>query len=98
MAKHKDPRLVFVERSKESTLNSRSVAYTLEEVVRKLKVEWKGISILSYIQAPFTSTESLEEAAYTLILNDADSAFSVEEITQDLYKRTPHGLMQISTQ
>lgn len=98
MSKHKDKRLCFIERSKESTIYSRSVVYTLEHIIRTLGKGWDGISVLSYIQSPFTATESLEESIYTLILNNADSAFAVEEIQEYLYKRTPHGLTPINPQ
>ena len=96
MIKHQDPRLCFIERSKESTIYSRSIVYTLEHVIRKLGVGWEGITVLSYIQAPFTTTASLEESVYTLMLNNADSAFSVEEVDRDVYRRTLHGLMPIN--
>ena len=96
MRKFKDKRLYFVERSKSSTLNSRSITETLEHVLKSLNFGNKGISVLSYIQAPFTITESLEESLYTLLLNNADSAFAVEETQEVLYKRSPHGLIPIT--
>jgi CMP-N-acetylneuraminic acid synthetase len=98
MARFKDERLCFVERSKSSTLNSRSVVETLEHVTRTLGMEGEGITVLSYIQAPFTTVASLEEALYTLLLNNADSAFAVEEMQEVLYKRAPHGLLPITPQ
>lgn len=96
MRRFKDKRLCFVERSKASTLNSKSVVETLEHVCKELKVGTKGITVLSYIQAPFTTTESLEEALYTLLLNNTHSAFAVEELSEVLYKRSPHGLVPIT--
>lgn len=98
MSKYKDSRLCFIERNRESTLFSRSIVYTLEHIIKILGIGWNGTSVLSYIQAPFTTTASLEESVNTLILNNSDSAFSVEEIEEYLYKRTPHGLTPINFQ
>jgi CMP-N-acetylneuraminic acid synthetase len=98
MKKYKDKRLCFVERSRESTFCSRSIAFTLDHVVRRLNLSWEGIMALTYIQAPFTATETIEEAVYTLILNRADSSFAVEEIQDNLYRRTPYGLTPITPQ
>ncbi|MFC1807379.1 glycosyltransferase family 2 protein [Candidatus Omnitrophota bacterium] len=98
MVQYKDKRLQFIERSRESTIYSSSVVHTLEYINKILKNKWKGLTVLSYIQAPFTSTQNLEEAVYTLIYNNADSAFSVEEFGEDVYRRTPHGLTPLNPQ
>lgn len=91
-----DPRLCFVHRDSKLTIPSCSIVPTLETVVRDLNIDWQGISVLSYIQAPFTKTENLEEALFTLILNDADSSFAVEEIKAPLFKRAANGLVPIN--
>lgn len=96
IANHKDKRLEFVERSTDSTLNSRPISHTLEHIIRNHGNGWKGITALLYIQAPLTTTSIMEESIYTLVMNDSDSAFAVQEIATPLYKRTPHGLMPIS--
>jgi len=98
LAKYRDPRLSFVKRSSESTLNSRSIVSTLEHITSVLGCAENGITVLSYIQAPFTTTEMLEEAVFTLLLNDTDSAFAVEEIKENVFKRTSFGLMPINFQ
>jgi len=98
MSKYQDPRLIFMERSRENTIYSRSIVHTLEHIIKTLEIGWKGITVLPYIQAPFTTTASLEEAVYTLLLNNADTAFAVEEIEDELYKRTFHGLTPINPQ
>ncbi|MDD4910387.1 MAG: glycosyltransferase [Candidatus Omnitrophica bacterium] len=95
ISRYGDRRLCFVERSKESTISSRSISYTLERIVKSLKIGYTGISILSYIQTPFTSRATLEEAIYTLVLNNTDSVFGVREVEDDLYMRAIHGLTPI---
>ena len=97
MAKYHDKRLTFIERSAKSTIISASIVFTLENIVRKLKMQHAGITSLLYIQAPFTSTANLEESIYTLVMNEADSAIAVEEMTSQLYKRTSHGLICINS-
>lgn len=98
MSHYHDRRLCFIERRKESTLASRPIVETLERIMQKLDTHNKGITVLSYIQSPFATTDTLEESVYTLILNNADSAFAVEEIQEDLYKRSPYGLILITSQ
>ncbi len=97
MAKYRDKRLMFIERSTKSTIISASIVYTLGHIVKKLKSDHAGITSLLYIQAPFTSTANLEESIYTLVMNEADSAIAVEEMTSHLYKRTAHGLTCINS-
>ena len=64
--------------------------------MQRLDVKWKGITVLTYIQAPFASVASLEESVYTVMLNNADSAFAVRETEEFLYRRTSHGLTPIN--
>lgn len=98
MSKYSDRRLDFVDRSKESTSYSRSIVETLEKIMQKIGINDKGISVLSYIEAPFTTAETLEESAYTLIFNNSDSAFAVEEVKENLYKRAHHGLVSLNSE
>ncbi len=97
MKKYKDKRLIYIERSTKSTIISASIVFTLEHIVRRLKTGDSGITALLYIQAPFTTTDTLDESLCTLVMNEADSAVAVEEITNQLYKKAPHGLMFINT-
>jgi glycosyltransferase involved in cell wall biosynthesis len=98
MRQYPDQRLTFVSRSRKSTTISRSVSETLEHVIRTLRLSWNGVSVLAFLQAPFVKTESLEEAVYTLVMNNSDSAFAVQEMKEELFKRTAHGLSKISKQ
>ncbi len=96
MENYNDSRLCFVTRDPELTIPSCSIVSTLEMIVRDLNINWEGISVLSYLQSPFTSTDNLEEAVYTLVLNEADASFAVEEIKVPLYKRSVNGLVPIN--
>ena len=96
MKKYNDKRLLFVPRDTKNTIPSSNIVPALENVVKHLEIGWNGITFLSYIQAPFTTTETIEESVYTLILNDADSSFAVEEINNDLFKRSANGLLPIN--
>lgn len=92
----KDPRLSFYKRKPERTIRSLSLAPTLEKIIDPMDPGWKGVTVISYLQSPFVNAETAEEAICTLILNDADCAFGVEEIRQPLFKRTAYGLQAIN--
>lgn len=96
MDRYADNRLSFYRRASERTINSISIAATLEKIVRCFADKYNGISVLSYIQAPFVKYETLEEAIYTLVMNEADSAFGVEEIKQPIFKKDAFGLTEIN--
>lgn len=96
MKKYPDKRLSFTPRTYESTIPSFSITESLEQVLKQQKIGYKGLTVLCYLQSPFVLAETLEEAVYTVIMNEADSAIVVEEVTQPVYKRVPHGLMLIT--
>lgn len=96
LKKYGDNRITYHERSPASTIRSRSIIYTLDDVVQRVDSPFSGTSVMFVIQAPFITTETIEEAIYTLVLNDADSSILVGEIDAPLFERTPHGLMQIN--
>jgi CMP-N-acetylneuraminic acid synthetase len=89
-------RILYFERKKEDTIRSKSLVVTLEKIAEKLDPQLKGITVISYIQTPFVSTGTLEEAISTLAINKADCSFGVAEIKDPLYKRTPHGLQAVN--
>jgi len=91
-----DHRLMYFTRKSEETIRSLNLTPTLERIVQTIDPECKGLTVLSYLQAPFFSIETLEESFCTLILNDADCAFGVEEIQDPVYKRTPLGFMTLN--
>lgn len=88
----KDPRLSFLLRKPEDTIRSHSIVPTLEKVSEEKDPQLKGLTILCYAQAPFVTTETLEEAIATLIMNEADSSFGVETIDKQLFRRSSFGL------
>ena len=59
---------------------------------RKFDPELKGATLVRYLQTPFVTIDTLEEAAETLAMGDADAATGVEEIHGDVFRRSPHGL------
>lgn len=87
-----DPRLSFVSRDPRSTILTTSIVPTLEQIASSLDPDLKGITVLRYIQTPFVSTDTLEEAITSLVLNEADSSCGIEHIHSQLFRRTPHGL------
>jgi glycosyltransferase involved in cell wall biosynthesis len=90
--RHADPRLRFVPREPQSTIRSSSVVPTLERIARALDPPLNGVTVLRYIQSPFVTVDTLEEAVCTLAISDADSASAVEEIRSRVFRRSPHGL------
>lgn len=55
-----------------------------------------GVTVINYVQAPFLTRESVEEAIYTLLLADADAAISVEEFDdKNFYVKSAYGLQNM---
>jgi glycosyltransferase involved in cell wall biosynthesis/CMP-N-acetylneuraminic acid synthetase len=96
LKKSNDTRVKFFQRSPRETIRSESIAPTLEQVVAKYDKDLRGTSVISYVQAPFITTDTLEEAIFTLIMNNADSSIGVEEIDKRLYQRTAYGMRPIN--
>lgn len=90
--KFNDWRLSFHLRSPESTTRTASIAVTLEEIIEKIDKGLNGITVMRYIQTPFVTINTLEEALATLIMTGTDSVIPVEEIKGSLYRRVSHGL------
>ena len=92
---YNDSRIQFIHRPTDLTVRSRSIA-NFEHIIKELDLDWNGMMALSYIESPFSKTENIEEAIYTLIMNEADSAFAVRQFNSTVYRRTPHGLVPIN--
>ncbi len=58
-------------RDPQSTIRSASIVPTLERIVRELDPELSGMTVLRYIQSPFVTVDTLEEAVATLAMSDA---------------------------
>jgi glycosyltransferase involved in cell wall biosynthesis len=93
---YSDDRIKFFKREKKETIRSIDMSQTLEKIARVYDKEYKGITVISYVQSPFVKKETLEEAVYTTLLLDSDSAFTVEEIKNEIYRRGSHGLVSIN--
>lgn len=89
---YSDERLSFFLRDQKSTIRTASIVPTLEDIVRPQDPDLTGITVLRYIQTPFVTTDTLDEAVTSIIMNDAESSYGVEELNTRLYRRTPHGL------
>lgn len=94
--KYNDPRIKFFRRDKQETIKTSEMTTTLEKIAKEYDKDSRGISVISYVQSPFVKQETLEEAVSTMILLDADSAFTVEEIRREIYKRGHQGLYPIN--
>lgn len=91
-----DSRLSFFLRETRDTIRSQKLSVTLEKVIAKLDPEGLGVTVISYPQSPFVTKGTLEEAVFTLIMNQADSSIGVEEIKNPIYQRTPNGLQPVN--
>jgi CMP-N-acetylneuraminic acid synthetase len=92
VGKYNDPRLSFVLRDPQSTIRTASIVPTLEMIARRLDPELKGMTLVRYLQSPFVTVQTIEEAVATLAMSEADSATAVEEIHAQIFRRTRHGL------
>jgi CMP-N-acetylneuraminic acid synthetase len=91
-----DERLEFFLRDEKGTILTSSIVPTLEKIVRRVDPNLKGITVLRYIQTPFVTSGTLEEAITTLVMNDVDSSCGVEPLNTQLYRRTPYGLQSLN--
>ncbi|MCK5541083.1 MAG: glycosyltransferase family 2 protein [Desulfobacterales bacterium] len=96
LSKYNDKRLSLHIRNSKDTIRSRKIVPALNKIVREQDPDYNGITVIRYIQSPFVSKESLEEALFTLIMNDADSSTGVEQINHAMYKKHPHGLIRLN--
>jgi len=96
IAEYQEPRLKFFLREPQSTTRTASVAKTLEKIAEVYDPESRGITVLRYIQTPFVSKDTLEEAITTLALNEADSSSGVEAINAQVFRRGKFGLEPIN--
>jgi glycosyltransferase involved in cell wall biosynthesis len=93
-----DPRLMFFQRQAKNTIRSVKLAHALEQVVACTDPAKSGVTVLRYIQSPFVTTQTMEEALFTLIMNAVDAAIGVEEILRPVFRRMPHGLELLNPQ
>lgn len=85
-------RVRFYLRPEQSTLPSAQLSELLRHILQLYDPLYTGISIVRYLQTPFVTTETIDEAVCTLILSEADSVFAIEEIRSEVYQRKAFGL------
>ena len=91
VARYSDPRLRFMMRDPRHTIRSASIVPTLDMIARDLDPQLTGLTVLRYIQSPFVTIDTLEEAVATLAMSEADSANGVEVIAGQVFRRTRYG-------
>jgi CMP-N-acetylneuraminic acid synthetase len=91
-----DQRLEFFLRDEKSTILTSSIVPTLEKIVCQVDHALNGVTDLRYIQTPFVTSGTLEEAITTLVMNSVDSSCGVEPLNTQLFRRTPHGLQSLN--
>jgi glycosyltransferase involved in cell wall biosynthesis len=96
MDRYDDPRLRFFQRKPSDTIRSKSIVATLEKIAEEYDPDLRGVTVLSYIQAPFVTTDTLEEAIFTVVMNQTDGSIGVEEIDSPVHRRTPYGLRAVN--
>lgn len=89
-------RVHFMPRLERSTLRSANIVDTLKEITGKYDPEGHGTTVVRYIQTPFVSTGTLEEAITSLAFSGAHSACPVEELRSRIYRRTAYGLVPVN--
>ena len=96
LAAFDDPRLRFHSRSPESTIRTASIVSTLEQITEEVDPQCLGTTVQRFIQTPFVTTDTLEEAIATIAYAEADSAIALEEINNPLYRRTAYGMEEVN--
>ena len=77
----------FHPRSTKSTQINTNICSTLKEIFNIFDPSYSGVSIIRYVQTPFISKDTIEEAITSLIISEAESSCSVEELDEIIYKR-----------
>lgn len=90
-----DSRVKYVHRPSNMTIRSCPLADSLSLVSEHVENFSKGITVLPYIQAIFTTIQSIEESITTLLINHADSSVAMDEMQSPIYQRSSFGLIPI---
>ncbi|MCO6430169.1 MAG: glycosyltransferase [Deltaproteobacteria bacterium] len=96
LCEYTDPRIKFFLRDQRETIRSESVVPTLDRIISEFSLSPNGVTIVSYVQAPFVTTDTLEEAIFTLVMHNADCSVGVEEIDRRTYQRSSFGLRPLN--
>ncbi len=92
----KDNRLKFVLRDESLTSKSVKIEETLNLIASVFDAEFAGIMLMRYIQTPFITHETLEEAINSLLITNNDSVIAVEKIRHEIFENKNEDLIQLS--
>tara|TARA_B100002052_G_scaffold270902_1_gene271389 strand:+ start:203 stop:1558 length:1356 start_codon:yes stop_codon:yes gene_type:complete len=95
--KFQDKRLYFHERDEVNTLRSSNISNTVQEILKIHDENYSGVSILNFVQTPFVSSDTLEEALTSLMSSEAESSFAVQEVEKRIFRRGPFGLEAVNS-
>ena len=95
--KFNDNRLNFHERDEVNTLRSSNISNTVQEILKIHDEDFSGVSILNFVQTPFVSSDTLEEALTSLMSSEAESSFAVQEVEKRIFRRGPFGLEAVNS-
>ena len=95
--KLQDNRLHFHERDEVNTLRSSNISNTVQEILKIHDEDYSGVSILNFVQTPFVSSDTLEEALTSLMSSEAESSFAVQEVEKRIFRRGPFGLEAVNS-
>ena len=91
-----DERVHFMYRESKYTSLSINIVETLNQVTKVYDKNMSGIVLMRYIQSPFVSKNTIEEAISSLIISKTDCSFSVEKIQHEIFERKSHGLVSLN--
>tara|TARA_Y100000994_G_C15701065_1_gene445056 strand:+ start:1810 stop:3165 length:1356 start_codon:yes stop_codon:yes gene_type:complete len=95
--KFQDKRLCFHGRDEVNTLRSSNISNTVQEILKIHDENYSGVSILNFVQTPFVSSDTLEEALTSLMSSEAESSFAVQEVEKRIFRRGPFGLEAVNS-
>ena len=95
--KFNDKKLYFHEREEVNTLRSSNISYTVNEILKEHDPKHTGISLLNFVQTPFVSSDTLEEALTSLLSSEAESSFAVQEVDKRIFRKGPFGLEAVNS-
>ena len=90
--KYDNPKIKFFKRDVSLTYRSVPFYKTMKLILEKYDPEYRGISVVSYLETPFKSKQLVEESIFTLLMTHSDSAVAAEEIAYPVYQRQNSGL------
>ena len=94
--KKKDKRISFIKRNMQDTNRKTSILFSLKNIIKKMDPKLSGVVILRYIQTPFVTHFTLEEALSTIVLANATSSIGIESIKNEIFFRKKENLTSLN--